>query len=175
MPSPRSLTAFVPRTGNKKLSDEQRHCIYETLLERSEGGDLPHGCITRTARLFNCSSQTISNVWARGRSSLREGSATAAVSAKYKGNTNRKVQHTDEEIESLIRAVPLYERQTLRTLAAKSGLSKSTIIRHMQRAKTLKLKSSYSKPLLTEANTKTRMEHALSFLRPSSKGTIFDN
>ncbi|KAF0775532.1 hypothetical protein AaE_000768 [Aphanomyces astaci] len=45
----------------------------------------------------------------------------------------------------------------------------------MQRAKTLKLKSSYSKPLLTEANTKTRMEHALSFLRPSSKGTIFDN
>ncbi|ETV68651.1 hypothetical protein H257_15457 [Aphanomyces astaci] len=45
----------------------------------------------------------------------------------------------------------------------------------MQRAKTLKFKSSHSKPFLTEANTKNRVKHALSFLRSSSNGTIFDN
>ncbi|RHZ00133.1 hypothetical protein DYB35_011904, partial [Aphanomyces astaci] len=91
------------------------------------------------------------------------------------GNQNRKIQHSDEEIESVIRAVPLHDRQTMRTLATKTGLAKTTIIRHMQRAKTLEFKSSHSKPFLTEANTKTRLKHALSFLRPSSNGTIFDN
>ncbi|KAF0733941.1 hypothetical protein AaE_009173 [Aphanomyces astaci] len=45
----------------------------------------------------------------------------------------------------------------------------------MECAKTLKLKSSHSKPYLTDANKITRMKHALAFLQPSSNETIFDS
>ncbi|ETV74610.1 hypothetical protein H257_10747 [Aphanomyces astaci] len=175
MPSPRSPNVGTPRTGNKKLTDGQRQSIYETLLERSVDGELPHGCITQTARLYACTLKTISNVWARGRLSIRHGSSTADVSAKYKGNHNGKRVMSDDEIERAIRAVSLHERQTLRSLAARSGISKTTIIRHMECAKTLKLKFSHSKPYLTDANKINRMKHALAFLQPSSNETIFDS
>ncbi|KAF0707394.1 hypothetical protein AaE_013625, partial [Aphanomyces astaci] len=88
-------------------------------------------------------------------------------------NFNRK--RTAEEIELAVRAVPYMARQTLRSLAAHSRIPKTTLVRHMKEVKTLKAKSSYSKPLLTEDNQRLRVEHALSFLSQSSKNPIFSN
>ncbi|ETV65070.1 hypothetical protein H257_18119, partial [Aphanomyces astaci] len=82
---------------------------------------------------------------------------------------------TDKEIEHAVKLVPLHARQTMRTLAAQSSVKKTTIIRHMQRAKTLMSKTSHSKPYLTDANALGRVQHALSFIKPTSKGTIFDS
>ncbi|RHZ33001.1 hypothetical protein DYB26_007298 [Aphanomyces astaci] len=73
------------------------------------------------------------------------------------GNTNRMRVLTDEEIEHAVKLVPLHARQTMQTLAAQSGVKKTTIIRHMQRAKTLMSKTSHSKPYLTDANALGRI------------------
>ncbi|ETV68960.1 hypothetical protein H257_15296 [Aphanomyces astaci] len=175
MPSPTSARASVPQRGHRKLTNAERGTIYETLLAHSVDGTLPHGCITRTAQTFDCTWKTISSVWTRVRLSLRDGSLKADVTTKYSGNINRKMLRTDDEIERAFKAVPMHARQTMRTLAAQSGIPKTTIFRHMQRAKTLKSKTSHSKPYLTDANTVQRMRHAASFLRPSPNGTLFDN
>ncbi|ETV72673.1 hypothetical protein H257_12418 [Aphanomyces astaci] len=164
MPPPTSSTASSTTREKKKLIDAERHSIYETLLERSVRGELPYGCITQAARKFQCTCKTIAIVWNRGRLSLRDGR-----------NTNRKCVLTDEEIEHAVKLVPLQARQTMRTLAAQSGVMKTTIIRQMQRAKPLMRKTSHSKPYLTDANALGRVQYALSFIKPTSKGTIFDS
>ncbi|KAF0749382.1 hypothetical protein AaE_007059, partial [Aphanomyces astaci] len=54
--------------------------------------------------------------------------------------------------------------ETMRSLAAQSGVPKTTIIRHMKNDKTLKAKSNYSKPYLTDAKAVHRMQYAMAFL-----------
>ncbi|KAF0737607.1 hypothetical protein AaE_008924 [Aphanomyces astaci] len=63
----------------------------------------------------------------------------------------------------------------MRSLAAQSGVPKTTIIRHMKNDKTLKAKSNYSKPYLTDANAVHRMQYAMAFLHPSPNRFIFDS
>jgi hypothetical protein len=80
-----------------------------------------------------------------------------------------------EVIEKAVKAVPLQARQTMRSLAAQSGVSKTTLVRHMAEETTLKSISSYSKPYLTDGNTRSRMEHAMSFVLQSSNRATFSN
>ncbi|RHY89331.1 hypothetical protein DYB35_007833, partial [Aphanomyces astaci] len=133
--------------GKRKLSDSTRRAIYDTLLEINAAGKLTHGSYKKVAGMFKCHWKTVSRVWHRGHDSLRQGSAVAD-------------KHSAADIERAVRAVPLLARQTMRTMAAQSGYSKTTLVHHMDEEKTLKPKASHSKPYLTDANKRCRMEHA---------------
>ncbi|ETV64271.1 hypothetical protein H257_18817 [Aphanomyces astaci] len=172
MPSPPPRAALVNLNtpyAKRKLSDTERRAIYEKLLSRSTDGELPHGAYANTARLFNCNWRSVSRIWARGRKSSQQGN----VDAKFKGKSGSKRKYTTSDIERAVKALPIQARQTLRTMAAQSGVAKTTLVRHMAEEKRLKAKSSYSKPLLTDENARGRMEHALSLLQQSPNRTTF--
>ncbi|KAH9104587.1 hypothetical protein AeMF1_019365 [Aphanomyces euteiches] len=115
-------------------------------------------------------------VWKRGRASIKEGLSAADTSSKIKGNSGRKCTRSPAAIEEAIKAVSHLNRQTLRTLAVKASIPKTTILRHMKQNPRLKARSNYVKPMLTEDNKLERLKFAMSFLRPSSSGShFFDN
>ncbi|KAF0747505.1 hypothetical protein AaE_007702 [Aphanomyces astaci] len=64
----------------------------------------------------------------------------------------------------------MYARQTLRALAAHSGIPKTTIVQHMKDEKQLQARSSCVRPRLTDANTAAQMKHVMNFLQPTSNG-----
>ncbi|KAF0706140.1 hypothetical protein AaE_014255 [Aphanomyces astaci] len=175
MPSA-SLTAASPRLNpRRKLSNDERAAVYHALLSRSMNGKLPRGALSATAQLFQCHLRTVSRVWTRAQSSLRAGAMLADVSMKFKGNSGQVATRSPKDIELAIKAVSHNGRQTLRDMAAQSGIPKTTIVRHMKVNPKLKAMSSYSKPMLTDDNKVQRMKHALSFIPTLSKGTIFGN
>ncbi|KAF0766738.1 hypothetical protein AaE_002902, partial [Aphanomyces astaci] len=91
-------------------------------------------------------------------------------------NSGSKARRSAEVIEATIKAVPQEDRQTLRSLAAHSGIPKTTIMRHMAANKKLMARSSHVKPFLTDANKTERLRFAMNFLLPGSKGRhFFDN
>ncbi|ETV64400.1 hypothetical protein H257_18697 [Aphanomyces astaci] len=156
-----SPPGVTPARGN--LTADQRHVIYDTLLERSSHGKLPYGAMQDLALKYECHWRTISRVWVRGRASLANGNEVAHVASQLK------------EIEKSIKSVPHFTRQTLRSLAYQSKIPKTTIIRHMSETKRLKAGSSYVKPLLTQDNTKARLDFAMNFVRPSTSGVYFQS
>ncbi|KAH9143588.1 hypothetical protein AeRB84_012381, partial [Aphanomyces euteiches] len=84
--------------------------------------------------------------------SLRKGSPTADIGARIKENSGRKKKRTAQQIKEAVKSVQLESRQTLRAMSEQC-----------------QAKSNYSKPFLTEDNKIIRIQHALSFLRPSSR------
>ncbi|KAH9181320.1 hypothetical protein AeNC1_016704, partial [Aphanomyces euteiches] len=91
-------------------------------------------------------------------------------------NSGRKCTRSPAAIEEAIKAVSHLNRQTLRTLAVKASIPKTTILRHMKQNSRLKARSNYVKPMLTEDNKLERLKFAMSFHRPSSSGShFFDN
>ncbi|KAF0731176.1 hypothetical protein Ae201684P_011923 [Aphanomyces euteiches] len=175
LPSPRQATE-LSRRRPKNLSDGERRADYEQLLEMSVEGELPRGAFQCAAQRFGCSRLTIARVWKRGRASIKEGLAAADTSSKIKGNSGRKCTRSSAAIEEAIKAVSHLNRQTLRTLAVKASIPKTTILRHMKQNPRLKARSNYVKPMLTEDNKLERLKFAMSFPRPSSSGShFFDN
>ncbi|ETV72007.1 hypothetical protein H257_12814 [Aphanomyces astaci] len=136
----------IANNDKRKLSNEVRRAIYEELLSRSSDRILPHGSYTDVARMFNCYWRTVERVWTRGLLSVLDGDRVADVDSKFKGNSGGKRRHLPADIERAVKAVPFHGRQTLRSLAAQSGVPKTTLVRHMAEEGRLKSKSSYSKP-----------------------------
>ncbi|KAF0702012.1 hypothetical protein AaE_016180 [Aphanomyces astaci] len=144
--------------------------MYAKLLECSVGGELPYGVLTSIAKRFHCHPRTVKRLWDQGRLSERSNGGVAVVASNIKGNSGRPRLRTNEEIEAAVKAVPQFNRQTLRSLEAQSKIPKTTLFQHIKEVRTLKGRSSYIKPLLTDDNKAMRLEFAKSFLRPSSKG-----
>ncbi|ETV79140.1 hypothetical protein H257_07870 [Aphanomyces astaci] len=65
MPPSASTAASGSFQCHKKLANAEDNSIYETSLEHSVDGSLPHGCITRTAHTLDCMWKPISTVRAR--------------------------------------------------------------------------------------------------------------
>ncbi|RQM27063.1 hypothetical protein B5M09_010885 [Aphanomyces astaci] len=78
-------------------------------------------------------------------------------------------------IKIAIKAVPHEGRKTLLSTAAKSGIPKSTILRHIKKSTGLKAGSSQVKPLVTDYPKAARIRLAMSFLQPQlRKDHVFD-
>ncbi|KAH9103658.1 hypothetical protein AeMF1_020114 [Aphanomyces euteiches] len=120
--------------------------------------------------MFKCNRRTILCIWSRGRASHHDGHGPADVTSKIRGNCGKKKMWTQARVEAAIKAVSLYKRQTLRTLAIATNISAATLHRHMKTCPRFKARTSYVKPLLTEANMMARLKHALSFLEPLPSG-----
>ncbi|OQR83991.1 hypothetical protein ACHHYP_14041 [Achlya hypogyna] len=70
------------------------------------------------------------------------------------------------EIETAVRAVPHIKRQTLRSLAAAVGIPKTTLLRHKRDHAKFSYKSNWLRPRLTPTDMNTRLDFAMSFIRP---------
>jgi len=86
-------------------------------------------------------------------------------------NSGSKAKRSPGDIETAIKAVAHHDRQTTRSLAAKAGIPKTSILRHMKATPRLKARTSTVSPLLTDANKAARLAFAASFVRPVDDGT----
>ncbi|KAF0703908.1 hypothetical protein AaE_015205 [Aphanomyces astaci] len=89
-----------------------------------------------------------------------------------KENRGAKLKWTSEAIEAAIKAVPFHKRETTRALAFHANIPRTTILRHMKRSRRLRCKSSYLRPLLTDASKEERVKFALSFVK---RNQVFDD
>ncbi|KAG2896951.1 hypothetical protein PC129_g11871 [Phytophthora cactorum] len=85
---------------------------------------------------------------------------------RIKQNSGRKKKGRDE-IAARIRAVPIEERKPYRRLAHAAGISKH-LVQALIREGILTVHSTRIKPYLTDTNKFRRMEHALTFIDPTS-------
>ncbi|OQR89047.1 hypothetical protein ACHHYP_06502 [Achlya hypogyna] len=145
---------------HRNLTDLERCGVYQQLLDMTQGGTLPCTAFRDVSRQFNCNPRTVKRIWIRGQESVAAGSLAAIVSSKIRANSGCKATRTPGDIETAIKAVPHDARQTLRSLAAAVGISKSTILRHMQTTPRLKGRTSTVSPLLTDANMAARLAFA---------------
>lgn len=164
-----SSDAPTPREGN--LTDDQRRAVYEMVLTKLTNGRPVKGAFTEIGTSFNVHPKTVSRIWAAGQQSIANGNVCADVSSKLRGKRGRKSLELDQE---KIRAVPLLQRQNLRSLSAAIGVPKSTLHRKFKEGK-LRRHSSSIKPLLTDENRKERVKFSLSMIVPESNPpTFFD-
>ncbi|KAL6504137.1 hypothetical protein OROGR_026060 [Orobanche gracilis] len=145
-------------SGCKRLRNEERRSIYETLLKESKDGKLRRGSVKSTATLYQVSTRTIQSIWERATSSL-EGQPYVDVSHRYSrsGRKRKYVEFTK------ILDVPLRRRTNIRSLANALDISKSTIHRGIKEGK-IRPNSNAIKPRLTDENKRSRVQFCLSML-----------
>ena len=166
------------------LTSEERRSIVSALLLTVKPGDpnlkLSHGALTAVARDFNVNRKTIKKIWDRALANYHDSHVRAFVSSPQKRtNSGRKQLYDRDEVRAAIKQLPLYQRKTLRSLAAALGISKSTLFR-MKESKLDKVivpSTIALKPLLTEEHKLQRVLYCVSHLNPidNKYNDFYDN
>lgn len=154
---------------SKNLTPEQRKIAFSRLLARSSNFRLEYGAIKQISTDFGCSARTIARLWKRGVEGLRQGK-TDAFLARRRGRCGRKRLFTAPQAVQLwerIELIPLAERTDFRTLAERTGISKSTLVRSFK-DKLFRRHTSVLRPLLTNNNRIERLKFASSFVDEST-------
>jgi hypothetical protein len=161
------------RDEGRNLSNEERLCIYNFLLgQQKEDGRLPWGTFTSAGEKFKVHRHTVERIWQRAKISLQEGCLVANVECKYVG-PKEKPQYF-ENIEN----IPLECRTTVRTMAIKAGVPKSTLYRRGIKTGLIKPHTNSTKPMLTLKHKLARLEYCLSLVdlrSESQEGFLFKN
>ncbi|EEE54315.1 hypothetical protein OsJ_01270 [Oryza sativa Japonica Group] len=103
----------------------------------------------------------IQRIWKRAKICHEQG-ITVNVDSRKHGNSRRKKVEIDL---SVIAAIPLHQRSTIRSLAQALGVSKSTLHRWFKEG-LIRRHSNSLKPYLKEANKKERLQWCVSMLDP---------
>ncbi|ETW05385.1 hypothetical protein H310_04301 [Aphanomyces invadans] len=145
----------TPNTNSKSnLSNDQRTALYQELLTVSTNGTLSREKMETVCKAFGVHSSTGWRIWKRGNDSKSTGACADVKSRKHL--SGRKKIYTTDEIEKRIKAAPVHRRQTHRSLAAATGLSKWTIWNFI-RQKWITPRTSWSKPKLKPEHKTQRM------------------
>ncbi|XP_042009028.1 uncharacterized protein LOC121757569 [Salvia splendens] len=144
------------------LNSQQKNHIAQFLLQRSKAGVLPRGSFTEAAKRFNIHKRTAQRIWQiskeqidRGEPVMMQGKATC-YQHKYKLMLD----------EDKFRNLSMLERSTIRKVASKMEVSKTTIGRFLKSNQS-KPHPSVVKPTLTETNKITRMKWCLAHIQPT--------
>ena len=170
-PPPPEHREAPPLRGMKKknLTSKQRRDIVSTLLLSVKPDDpelkLARGIITATAQRFNVDRSTIRLVWQRALANYQNPNIRSFISSPLKkGNSGAKLKWDRDEIREAVKTIPLHQKRSLRSLAGRLGIPKSTVFRIKEEklAKVIMPVSIAVKPLLTEAHKLRRVMHAVS-------------
>ena len=151
---------------HKKLTDAQRIRAFGLLQGALKDGKLPHGELTKIAKIFGVTRVTISNLWKKGTRANGGRSVALIRSPNILRSSNvggRRSKYDIEEVRAHVKSVPLRLRKCVRDLAAQVGLPKSTLQDFIKSKKNgFRKHSSALKPMLTETNKYERVLWALS-------------
>ncbi|KAG3078961.1 hypothetical protein PC121_g7103 [Phytophthora cactorum] len=144
----------MPRHPNQQdLPPHGKVAVALHLAQRSVGGRLPQGSITAAAAGFGLHRHTISKVWRQ-----RHNSSVLLGSRQQRPLLPRRL--TDDEVVERVRDAPLSQRQSLRSLAAATGIPKTTLLRYLKRSVICR-KVSRVRPTLLAAHEMRRLSWAL--------------
>lgn len=151
------------RRTNKEMSNRERQDMYEALLAISNNGRLKKDSTRIVANKFNVSQRTVQRLWNRAQQCIRQG-LPVDVSSKKPKHCGRKKMQIDL---SRIARIPLRDRSTLKKLAKKLGVSKSSLHRWFKSG-LIRRHSNSLKPCLSEENKKERLRWCISMLDQST-------
>lgn len=150
---------------SRNLTPKERSYAATMLLSLSTDFRLEKGAIKEVAANFCCSTKTISRLWKRTAQGMKDGHMDG-YQAQRKGRCGRRRLISAENAVQLwerIELIPHADRQDIRTLADRLGMSPSTLHRYFME-KLFRRHSAALKPLLTTKNRIDRVKFALSFV-----------
>jgi hypothetical protein len=173
-PAPDDHEAHPPLEMKKRnLTSEERRAIVSRLILSIKPDDpdlkLGRGVITATANSYHVSRITIRKVWQRALANYRNPNIRSFMSSpQKKGNCGRKQKWNREEVREAVKALPLFQKRTIRSLAQALGIPKSTLFDLKEdKTDTVIMPASIAlKPLLTEEHKLQRVLYCCSKLNP---------
>ncbi|KAG2780342.1 hypothetical protein JG687_00009315 [Phytophthora cactorum] len=111
--------------GAKDISPKTRVAVVVYLATLSREGRIRYGTIERTKKLFQLSRAAIEVMWG-----LRDD--PAAIVQPRRSYLPRKTRLSAKKVGERVAAVPLCQRQTLRSLETASGIPRSTLHRYLK-------------------------------------------
>jgi len=144
-----------------EFTEDEQKSIILALLERGsmENGKfrLARGTLFAVAKKFACYHGTISCIWKRAQASREDPNIQAyQATPQKKGRYGRRQIYDREEMAEALKALSIWKRHTLRSIAKQLGISKTTLL-HMKNEseKYILPHSNKVKPYLTEENKVT--------------------
>ncbi|XP_042067311.1 uncharacterized protein LOC121810616 [Salvia splendens] len=144
------------------LIAQEKNLIAQFLLQRSKAGVLPRGSFTEAAKRFGIHKRTTLRIWKVSKQQMDRWEPVI-MRSRASG-----YQHKDKLMlyEEKFRNLSMLERSTIRKVASKMEVSKSTIGRFIK-SRQLKPHTSAIKPTMSEANKLARMKWCLSHIQPT--------
>ncbi|XP_042003836.1 uncharacterized protein LOC121752814 [Salvia splendens] len=142
------------------LTAQEKNLIAQFLLQRSKAGVLPRGSFTEATKRFGIHKRTALRIWKVSKQQMDRGEPVI-MRSRASGYQHKDKLMLDEE---KFRNLSMLERSTIRKVASKMEVSKSTIGRFIK-SRQLKPHTSAIKPTLTEANKLARMKWCLSHIQ----------
>ena len=162
------------RHSKQNLTPIERKRIVSQLLLKVKKDHpeqcLLRGAITEIANSHNVHRDTIRRIWARARASSQNpelGFLFDAPSQKHKTGRNQKWNR--DEVRRAVKALPLHQRRSLRSLGAALAIPKSTLfdMKNDKSDKVIIPTTSVLKPMLTEEHKTQRAFYCVSKLNPA--------
>ncbi|XP_042056175.1 uncharacterized protein LOC121800731 [Salvia splendens] len=135
--------------------------MVQFLLKHSHDGVLARGAVMEAADAFEVSRKTVYRVWKAAKELMQRGEP-AIMQGKIKGYHHADQLKIDEE---KVRNLSTLERASLRKMAVKLNVSKSTLGQWVKHGK-LRPHTNAIKPALTNVNKIARVRWSLSQLQP---------
>ncbi|XP_042009191.1 uncharacterized protein LOC121757765 [Salvia splendens] len=143
------------------LSSCRKNLVVQFLLKHSIDGVLTRGAVMEAAEEYGISRKTVYRLWNKAKQQMQRGEP-AIMEGKVKGYHHSDKFSLDEE---KVRALSTLERSSIRKMAHKLSVSKSTLGQWIKEAK-LRPHTNAIKPTLTDANKLARLKWCLSKLEP---------
>ena len=145
----------------KHLNSNIKNNVVQFLLKHSHDGVLARGAVMEAAETFEVSRKTVYRLWKAAKEQMQRGEP-ASMEGKIKGYTHADILQLNEE---KVRNLSILERASLRTMAVKLNVSKSTVGVWVKQGK-LRPHTNAIKPALTNMNKLARVRWSLSQLQP---------
>ena len=116
---------------SKNLTCHQRTQVVSKLLWELQNhgvdGKFARGTLTAVALEFHVCVKTIRRVWTRAVANFEDPEVRQFCSSPLKRNCGRPKKWNHDDIREAVKLVPLFQRKSIRNLAAALGIPKSTL------------------------------------------------
>ncbi|GJN18557.1 hypothetical protein PR202_gb05729 [Eleusine coracana subsp. coracana] len=157
------MVLLTGANGKKRRTypDDEKFTIYGAILARTDPPVLHHGVIKEVATMFGMPTRTIQKIWQKG----QHGGFDELKDKRKKNSGCKKIEISLEAIKN----VDLKDRTTLKDLAEKLGVKKSTLYNRFKEG-CFHRHTNDIKFTLTSDNMKARVQYCLSMLHETNDG-----
>ncbi|XP_042035364.1 uncharacterized protein LOC121781707 [Salvia splendens] len=146
--------------ASRIIGVDTKNLIAQSMLQGSRLGKIPYGGFVKTAKDFGVSRKTVHRIWAEASKQIQRGEPVS-IKDRVKGFKRNDSIKLDQ---NRVRSLSVLERSTIRKMAFKLDLSKSTVGR-MVKCGALRPHTNAVKPVLTAVNKVSRMKWALTHVQ----------
>ncbi|XP_047942997.1 uncharacterized protein LOC125189809 [Salvia hispanica] len=145
----------------RTIGVDTKNLIAQSLLQQSYSGHLRHGALIKAAQQFGVCKKTVHRIWAKAKEQMERG-VPVNVRDRVRGYNHKDKMQLDD---NKVRQLSMLERSTIRKMARKLEISKSTLGR-MKKEGLIRPHTSAVKPILTDLNKLARLRWSLSQIQP---------